>query len=99
MGDYLTEMNANNFGDQKVRSALKDLKDLHRNPLIHPEHSIETAEAAIALMNGVHNAMVYMMQEMPAIAPTPAIPVAGATPVTTPSALSATPCGDGMRLI
>lgn len=78
MGDYLNAMEQQDIGDAKVRTALRDLKNLHRNPLIHPEHSINTAEEAIALMNGVHNVMVYMLQEIPAITPTPALP-AGAT--------------------
>ncbi len=78
IGDYLNEMNKQDFGDPKVKTALRDLKDLHRNPLIHPEHSLNTAEEAIALMNGAHYVMVYMLQEIPAIAPTPTIP-AGAT--------------------
>jgi hypothetical protein len=77
MGDYLNEMDKNNIGDAKVKTALRDLKDLHRNPLIHPEHSIDKAEEAIALMNGVHNVIVYMLLEIPAIAPTPAIPAGG----------------------
>jgi hypothetical protein len=59
MGDYLNEMNQKKIGDEKVKAALKDLKDLHRNPLIHPEHSLESADEAIALMNGVHTVMVY----------------------------------------
>jgi hypothetical protein len=67
MGDYLKEMNAKKVGDPKVKSALKDLKDLHRNPLIHPEHTLETLDEAIALMNGIHTVMVYMLREMPVI--------------------------------
>ena len=65
MGDYLTEMNKKNVGDEKVRAALKDLKDLHRNPLIHPEHSLESADEAIALMNGRFIPFVHMPKEMP----------------------------------
>jgi len=74
MGDYLNEMKQKKIGNPIVMAALKDLKDLHRNPLIHPEHSIETLDEAIALMNGVHNVMVHMLKEIPAVGPTPAIP-------------------------
>jgi hypothetical protein len=81
IGDYLNEMDKQGFGDPKVKTSLRDLKDLHRNPLIHPEHSLNTAEEAIALMNGVHNVMVYMLQEIPAIVPTPAVPGSGAGPI------------------
>lgn len=76
-------MDKQGFGDPKVKTALRDLKDLHRNPLIHPEHSLNSAEEAIALMNGVHNVMVYMLQEIPAVAPTPAVPTSAMLPATT----------------
>jgi hypothetical protein len=68
MGDYINEMNKQNVGDPKVKAALKDLKDLHRNPLIHPEHSLENADEAIALMNGVHTVMMHMLKEIPVVA-------------------------------
>jgi hypothetical protein len=87
MGDYINEMNQKKVGDERVKAALKNLKDLHRNPLIHPEHSLETADEAIALMNGVHTAMVYMLKEIPAIAEAPALMTPGAVlpPVSTAS--------------
>jgi hypothetical protein len=74
MGDFLVEMKQQNVGDPRVVSALKDLKDLHRNPLIHPEHSIETVDEAVALMNGVQNVMVHMLREIPpAFPPAPGL--------------------------
>jgi hypothetical protein len=78
MGDYLNEMNRNGFGNAKVKSALKDLKDMHRNPLIHPEDSIESADDAIALMNSIHSVIVHMLKEMPVIATVPGVPPPGA---------------------
>lgn len=81
MGDYLNAMDQKGVGDAKVRAALKDLKDLHRNPLIHPEHSIDTADDAIALMNGVHNVVVYMLKQIPTISPTPVVTVGSVPPV------------------
>jgi hypothetical protein len=77
VGDYLAEMNKQNVGNEKVKAALKDLKDLHRNPLIHPEHSLENADEAIALMNGVHTVMVHMLKQIPEVAQLPVIPPAG----------------------
>jgi hypothetical protein len=93
IADYLNEMDKQGFGDPRVKTALRDLKDLHRNPLIHPEHSLNTAEEAIALMNGVHNVMVYMLQEIPAITPTPTLPASGSGPVHTLSTPIAGPGG------
>jgi hypothetical protein len=71
MGDYLKVMEGKSFGDPKVRSALKDLKDLHRNPLIHPEDNLTISEA-IALMNGIYTVMVHMLKSIPEL---PAIPL------------------------
>jgi hypothetical protein len=64
MGDYLAALQKLDAGDPKVRSALKDLKDLHRNPLIHPEQFLESVDEAIALMNGIHAVMVHMLREI-----------------------------------
>jgi hypothetical protein len=80
MGDYLNELNKLNAGDAKVKAALKDLKDLHRNPLIHPEQTLENVDDAIALMNGVHTAVLNMLKEMPTIATVPPPPPAGSIP-------------------
>jgi hypothetical protein len=69
MGNFLNEMEQKQFGDEKVRAALKDLKNLHRNPLIHPEHTIADVHEAIALMNSIHVVMVHMLKEIPVVAP------------------------------
>lgn len=50
MGVYLAAMERHDIGDKRVRAALKDIKDLHRNPLIHPETALETVEEAIDLL-------------------------------------------------
>jgi len=78
MGDFLNQMDQRDAGDPNVKSALRDLKNLHRNPLIHPEHSLETADEAIALMNGVHTVMVHMLKEIPVVATAPGMPQPGA---------------------
>jgi hypothetical protein len=75
MGDYLNEMKTKNIGDEKVRAALKDLKDLHRNPLIHPEQSIDTLDEIVSLMSGVHTVIMHMLKDIPATMPTPALPM------------------------
>jgi hypothetical protein len=76
MGDYLNAMGQRKVGDEKVKAAIRNLKDFHRNPLIHPEHSIDTADQAIALMNGVHTVVVQMLAEIP-IANPPATQLTG----------------------
>lgn len=74
MGDYINEMKTKKIGDEKVLAALKDLKDLHRNPLIHPEQSIDTVDDVVGLLSGVHTVMMHMLKEIPAKMPTPVLP-------------------------
>ncbi|MGP8232360.1 MAG: hypothetical protein ACLQL2_06800 [Methylovirgula sp.] len=90
IGDYLREMRSKGVGEEKVLSSLRDLKDLHRNPLIHPEHTLETADQAIALMNGVYNVMVHMLAVIPL--EIPLAPVGSGPPIGGPSG----PCGPAL---
>lgn len=76
MGDFLVEMDKKKVGDQKVKAALRHLKDFHRNPLIHPSDVLDT-DQAIALMNSIHTVMVEMLREIPVVAAAPATPPAG----------------------
>lgn len=66
IGGYINELNSLKRGDAKVLSALKDLKDLHRNPLIHPEDSFEDVDEAMALMGSILAVMVHMLKVIPA---------------------------------
>ena len=61
MGAYLYAMGKLDVGDPKVKAALTSLKDLHRNPVMHPEYSIKDSNEAIALMYGVHNVITHML--------------------------------------
>jgi hypothetical protein len=72
IGDYLAELKKHSAGDPKILSALKDLKDLHRNPLVHPEHSLEDIDEAIALVNAIHGVVVHMLKVIPLPLPPPA---------------------------
>ena len=67
MGDYLKRLRELKKGNAKVIAALRDLKDLHRNPLMHPEEHIASVEDAISLMGGVHQAMSLMLKELPLV--------------------------------
>jgi hypothetical protein len=69
IGDYLNKMKQLRVGDKKVLAALRDLKDLHRNPLMHPEEHIPNVSEAIALMGGVNSAMALMLKELPEVPP------------------------------
>jgi hypothetical protein len=65
MGDYIKAIGDGGKGDKRVLSALKDLKDLHRNPLIHPEHSLEDTDEAIALLGSIQGVVVHMLRAIP----------------------------------
>jgi hypothetical protein len=64
IGDYLREMETHKMGDEKTIFCLEQIKDLHRNALIHPEVSLSIDEA-LALLGIVQSAIVAMMKEMP----------------------------------
>ncbi|OXE37173.1 MAG: hypothetical protein CGW95_03235 [Phenylobacterium zucineum] len=65
MGTYLATMRDKRLGDERVRSALSDLKDLHRNPLAHPGESLDSVEQAIDLLGAIRAAIGYMLKVIP----------------------------------
>ena len=71
MGEYLNKLESKKAGDAKVIAALRDLKNLHRNPLAHPEQSLDTIDDAVALLGGIQALVVPMLKAIP-------VPVAGA---------------------
>jgi hypothetical protein len=64
MGDYLNIMRTNQEGDEKVLAVLKQIKDLHRNELMHPEITL-TLDEAIGLLGITQSAIVAMLQALP----------------------------------
>jgi hypothetical protein len=56
-------------GDPKLLSSLTQVKDLHRNPLIHPE-TVLTTEEAINILGLVRSAVSVMLAALPAVPPT-----------------------------
>lgn len=65
IGKYLRAMDDLKAGDASIKASLRDLAKHHRNPLIHPEHSLADVNAAIALMNAVHAVVVPMLGAIP----------------------------------
>lgn len=70
IGEILNGLKNQSFGDPMAVSSLTDLKNLHRNPLIHPEHTIGNADEAVALMHAINSAISYMLRDIPTVAPT-----------------------------
>ncbi len=70
LGTYLRIMEKENFGTKKVMAVLTQIKDLHRNPLIHPEETLNLEEA-ISLFGICQSAISSMLKEIPDIAAIP----------------------------
>lgn len=68
LGAYLKVMEKSNVGSPKVVATLKQIKDLHRNPLMHPEESLTVTEA-IGLVGICVSAMNAMLKEIPSPSP------------------------------
>lgn len=62
IGGYLAALEKHNAGDKKVRAALDSIRELHRNPLMHPEQRLETIDEAIALHGAIHSVIVHMLK-------------------------------------
>ena len=59
LGNYI-KMASGNGGDPKVCSSLDQFRDLHRNPLIHPE-TVLTVDEALTLLGIAQSAIVSMI--------------------------------------
>jgi hypothetical protein len=68
IGVYIQKMEKLGVGEPKVIAALKQIKDLHRNPLMHPEETL-TLDDAIGIFGIVHSAMGSMLREIPVTNP------------------------------
>lgn len=73
MGDYLKKMEGLGVGDARVIDVLRSLKDLHRNPLMHPEDVISTLDEALSLYAAVRAAIGYMLDRIPPQPPLPSL--------------------------
>ena len=67
MGNYIKLLDSHDLGDKRVRAALRDLTDLHRNPLIHPDHDLDNVEAAIDLLGAIRASIGAMLPIIPVI--------------------------------
>tara|TARA_R110000787_G_scaffold63899_1_gene144755 strand:+ start:98 stop:871 length:774 start_codon:yes stop_codon:yes gene_type:complete len=59
IGAYIVHMEKNGFGDKKIIASLNQIRDLHRNPLMHPEDNL-TVEDSIVLF-GISVSVVSQM--------------------------------------
>jgi hypothetical protein len=65
IGGYIEALKKHSAGEAKVIAALDSLRELHRNPLMHPEQRLETIDEAIALHGAIYSVVVYMLKGIP----------------------------------
>ncbi|MGL4395614.1 MAG: hypothetical protein ACRCS9_03650 [Hyphomicrobium sp.] len=64
LGRYIKRLDEMQAGDAKVRATLRQIKDLHRNSLVHPE-DVLTADEAIDLLGIIRSAVSAMLKAIP----------------------------------
>lgn len=69
MGGYISWLEEAK-APEAILSCLRDLKNMHRNPLMHPDESIDTLDDAVALLNSVYVAMTEMLRGLAAASQT-----------------------------
>jgi hypothetical protein len=60
VGEYLVAMDAAKIGDEKIKSTLRQINKLHRNPVLHPEDNL-TVQQAIELFGIIVSAISAML--------------------------------------
>lgn len=80
IGTYLNLMGQLGVGAPKTLAVLTQIKDLHRNSLVHPE-DVLTTEDAISLFGIVRSTITAMLKELPAPSAGGISPVTQAPPL------------------
>lgn len=73
LGVYINALTQSGKGDPKILAALKQIVDLHRNPLIHPEAAIAVDEA-LTIFGIANSAISAMLVSLPTQPPTTSSP-------------------------
>lgn len=69
LGRMASELEAQKHGEKRTWEALKQMAELHRNPLIHPE-AILTIEEAIGIIGMARSVITIMLNSIPDALPT-----------------------------
>jgi hypothetical protein len=69
LGVYIAALTRSGAGDPKVLAALRQMNELHRNPLIHPEAALTTDEA-LNIAGLARSAVAAMLVHMSKLPPT-----------------------------
>ena len=69
IGGFAKELEKKKLGEARIWETLKQLAELHRNPLVHPD-VVLSVEDAIKTLGVARSAMGAMLQVLPDVAPT-----------------------------
>ncbi|MGQ2991984.1 MAG: hypothetical protein ACT6RD_12815 [Brevundimonas sp.] len=75
LGTMTSSMKQNGVGDTNIIAALDNIREFHRNPIAHPDHSLGSDEEALSLYASIRAAVGYMLDKLPPAAPLTAPPV------------------------
>jgi hypothetical protein len=64
MGQIVHAMEKDKLGREEIRSSLRDIIKLHRNPTIHPEQSLDDVEDATNLYGAIRSIVGFMLKEI-----------------------------------
>ncbi|WP_187431034.1 hypothetical protein ROLI_034570 [Roseobacter fucihabitans] len=64
MGQLIQLMEDKGIGREEIRSSLRDIVRLHRNPTIHPGTRISDVEEALNLYGAIRSVIGFMIKEM-----------------------------------
>ena len=79
MGRYIEALEKTHKVDPKILAVLRQIKDLHRNPIAHPE-AVLNMEEATALLGIVQSAITTMISVVKTAPAGPALPIALTAP-------------------
>lgn len=65
MGVLLASLKKEEKGSPAIIASLDAIKDFHRNPLMHPDHTLGDTEEAISLYCAIRAAIGYMLDVIP----------------------------------
>ncbi len=66
LGKYVEKFEKMEGFDKNLLSCIRDIKDLHRNPVVHPEQTIDGIEEAISLQGIISSSIALMLRHIPA---------------------------------
>ncbi|MFD0981038.1 hypothetical protein [Tropicimonas aquimaris] len=65
LGSYIHHLEQRIDKNEALIASLRDIKNLHRNPTIHADQTLESTEEAIDLQGGIRAATTIMLREIP----------------------------------